>query len=247
MHRRPRLDRRDRLSGRFRRRDRRNAVADCVYHAAKLLHHKCSGNFDLRLSVANESRHLRGLELMVDYLQRISKTPTGVQVVRQRPLDRIEIASKLLARGLARGGRSFGCDPLLAVGDLRLHLPERIEVTVARHGASSDRRLQFRANLVIGIEIGFEMMALELRFRFQKRRVRCCMAAAQVLGATAERRQFGVKVFHEGFSSEECCHAEKPRDAGLICEGSTCGVRQRTSDCCGAHQKWRRGALPPVP
>jgi hypothetical protein len=76
---------------------------------------------------------------------------------------------------------------LLGIGDLRLHLAERIVVTVARHSAGGDRRLQLRTSLVVG-GIGFELIALELRFGVKERRVRCRMVAAQGLGASAERR-----------------------------------------------------------
>ncbi len=140
-----------------------------------------------------------GLVVEVDRLQGTSQAASRPQIIRQHPLDLIKVAREIFAGRFALDKGALRGDLLLGIGDLRLHLAERIGVTVARHGAGGDRRLQLRASPVVGIVIGFEVIALELGFRLQKRRIRSRVAAAQSFGASTERRQFGLSFSIMGF------------------------------------------------
>ena len=134
--------------------------------------------------------------MKVNVFQRGGQALTGRQIVRQRPLNRIEIIGQLFACGLAFDSSAFGRELLLGSGNLRLHLHERVRVTVAGHRARGDRGLQLRAGLVIGIKIGIEVVTLELRFGVIVGRLRSGMTAIQGCGAHAQRGQFGFKFFN---------------------------------------------------
>ena len=131
------------------------------------------------------------------------KATSSFKVIRQRPLDRVELACKVFARCLAVGGRAFSGDPLLGVCDLRLSLAECIGITRPLHGAGGNRQLQPRASLV-AIEIGFENMALELGFRVKECRIGCHMAAGRGFGTTAQPvrfRAYPQEIFSEKMMS----------------------------------------------
>jgi hypothetical protein len=98
----------------------------------------------------------------VKFLQGVGKAFASRQIIRQRPLNRIEITRQCFARRLAFDGGALGCELLFGVGNLRLHLGERIGAAVAGHRAGGDGGLQLRASFVVRIEIGFEVVALEL-------------------------------------------------------------------------------------
>jgi hypothetical protein len=78
-----------------------------------------------------------------------------------------------------------------------------VQTTIAQR----DGGLQLHANLFVGVKIGFKQVALELRFCVNEGCVCSGMAAAQRLGASAQRREFGFEFFHRGFPFEQKCHA----------------------------------------
>jgi hypothetical protein len=86
-------------------------------------------------------------------------------------------------------------------------LAERITEIVALLRAGGDGGLQLHANLLVGVKIGFKQVALELRFCVNEGCLCSRMAAAQRLGASAQRREFGFEFFHRGFPFEQECHA----------------------------------------
>ena len=120
-----------------------------------------------------------------------------------------------------------------------MHLAERIGVTVARHSAGGDRRLQLRASLVVGVESGFEVVTLELCFGVKERRIGSRVTRAEGVGAATQAPEFGFKFVHRGLSSEKWCHAASLRTEQRFAKTGAVVRATWRSDCCGVRQNER--------
>ena len=144
---------------------------------------------------------------MTDRLDGVSETARRRQITRECLFDLIKLAAEPIGRRSALDGGALGLDGLLCASDPRLYLSQSIGKTVPRQCAGCNGRLQLCAGLFVSVEISFQQVDLELCLGINQGRVGSRMAAAQRLGASAQRREFGFDFFHRGFPFEQKCHA----------------------------------------